>query len=227
MKFGCGVVLLGLFLIVAGCDEAPLPNQRMPFKALPDQILSDFTIEMSNGAITGVRIKASKGVVYRRGDSMIIVDLRADLYDTRGVHTSTLTADSGLLRERKKQLLAHGHVHLETDDSLTLRSDSLFWYGDLMVAADPSRTDSSSSSRYMVAVSNVHLITRDSVHLWTDTLLWDDVHHSVATDAYVIIVRNGYDTLQGFGLRSDDQLEIITIQKSVTGRMRDRSNKTR
>lgn len=179
---------------------------------------------MSNGAITGVRIHGSKAVVYRKRDSMIIADLKADLYDARGVHTSVLTADSGLLRERKKQLLAHGHVHLETDDSLTLRSDSLFWYGELVVAADPSKTDTSSLSRYMVAVSNVHLITRDSVHLWTDTLLWDDVHSTVATDAFVIIVRNGYDTLQGFGLRSDDQLEIITIQESVTGRMRDRSD---
>lgn len=224
MKPGYGVAWLVLFLIVSGCDEAPLPSQRMPFEALPDQILSDFTVEMSNGAITGVRIKASKGVVYRKRDSMIIVDLKADLYDARGVHTSVLTADSGLLRERKKQLLAHGHVHLETDDSLTLRSDSLFWYGELVVAADPSKTDTPSSSRYMVAVSNVHLITRDSVHLWTDTLLWDDVHSTVATDAFVIIVRNGYDTLQGFGLRSDDQLEIITIQESVTGRMRDRSD---
>ena len=135
MSRGCGVVWLGLFLIAAGCDEAPPPAQRLPAQTLPDQIISDFTIDMSNGAITGVRIKASKGVVYRKRDSMIIAELTADLYDVRGLHTSILTADSGLLRERKKQLLAHGHVHLETDDSLTLYSDSLFWYGEMMAAA--------------------------------------------------------------------------------------------
>lgn len=224
MKRGLGSLFLGLLLTVAGCDEAPLPVQRLPSQTLPDQILTDFTVEMLDGAILGVRITASKGVVYRKRDSMIIVNLMADLYDSRGVHTSILTADSGLLRERKKRLLAHGHVHLKTDDSLTLTSDSLFWYGELMAPSRLKSADSSSPSRYMVAVSRVHLVTRDSVHLWTDTLLWDDVRGIVATDAFVTIVRNGHDTLQGIGLRSDDQLEIITIQKSVTGRIQDLSN---
>jgi hypothetical protein len=217
------LILVGLAGLVAACDEQPIPSQKQPPGSLPDQILTDFTVEMSEGAVTSVRIEASRGVVYRKRDSMVIVDLLANLYDAQGKHTSVLTADSGLLRERKKRLLAHGGVNLKTVDSLLLTSDSLFWYGDLSASAGRLSVDSSRSDRYMVAVSNVHLITRDSVHLWTDTLRWDDVHRTVATDAYIVIVRNQHDTLQGWGLRSDDQLEVITIQESVKGRMKDRS----
>jgi hypothetical protein len=224
LKVSAVVICLGLGLMASGCETESPPSPRGQSGPFPDQILSDFEVDMTRGELKSAQIAALKGVVYRKRDSMILLDLRARLYDSHGQYSSTLLADSGLLRERHKRMLAYGDVKIESRDSLHLFSDSLFWYGELTVAAASDTTSDSAGSgdRFMVAKGNVHLVTRDSVHLWTDTLLWNDIDRKVATDAFVTIVRNNNDTLQGYGLRSDDQLETITIQQSVTGTIRER-----
>ena len=210
------LLLATAILLVAACQEESPPAPGGKAGPFPDQILSDFKTDMTKGEHRSAQIQAEKGVLYRKRDSMLLVKLVAQLYDTQGRYTSTLVSDSGLLRERQKRMVAHGHVTVDTHDSLHLTSDSLFWYGELSSGRD------SLLERYMVAKGQVHLVTRDSVQLWTDTLLWDDIHRNIATDAFVTIVREDRDTLRGFGLRSDDQLERITIQERVSGTMRER-----
>ena len=213
------LVLGAILLVMAGCDEAQPPGARSSAGLFPDQILSDFEVHMTRGERRSADIAADKGVVYRKRDSMLLQGLTARLYNSEGVHSSTLWADSGLLRERQKKMLAHGNVHLESQDSVHLSSDSLFWYGELGAPSAAEIDSGAAEERYMVAKGHVHLITRDSVHLWTDTLLWNDISRKVATDAFVTIVRNEADTLRGFGLRSDEQLQTITILRAVTGRV--------
>lgn len=210
------IVVILVLLALAACEEESPPAPGGKAGPFPDQILSNFKTEMAKGEHRSAQIEAEKGVLYRKRDSMLLVKLVAELYDAQGNYSSTLTSDSGLLRERQKRMVAHGHVTVDTHDSLHLKSDSLFWYGEL------SSGKGSALERYMVAKGQVHLVTRDSVQLWTDTLLWDDIHRNVATDAFVTIVRENRDTLRGFGLRSDDQLERVTIQESVSGTMRER-----
>jgi LPS export ABC transporter protein LptC len=208
---------LATLLTVSSCQQESPPAPGGKSGPFPDQILSDFKTEMTRGGLRSAQIEAEKGVLYRKRDSMLLVTLVAKLYDAQGQYSSTLASDSGLLRERQKRMIAHGHVKVDSRDSLHLVSDSLFWYGELTAGSD-----SAAPERYMVAKGQVHLVTRDSVQLWTDTLLWDDIHRNVATDAFVTIVRQDRDTLRGYGLRSDDQLERITIEKSVSGTMREK-----
>ena len=210
------LVCAGL-LAASGCDQESPPAPGSKSGPFPDQILSEFKTEMTKGEFRSALIEADKGVLYRKRDSMLLTNLVAKLYDAQGNYSSTLVSDSGLLRERQQRMIAHGRVTVDSRDSLHLNSDSLFWYGELSQGQD-----SAGSERYMVAKGNVHLVTRDSVQLWTDTLLWNDISRRVATDAFVTIVRQGLDTLRGFGLRSDDQLERITIQERVSGTMRER-----
>jgi hypothetical protein len=223
-KVGAVVMCFGVALATVACETESPPEPGVQSGPFPDQILSDFATDMTRGELKSAQIAADKGILYRKRDSMILLDLRARLYDSQGQYSSTLLADSGLLRERRKRMLAYGEVKIESRDSLHLYSDSLFWYGDLTTAApsDTASDSEGSDDRFMVAKGNVHLVTRDSVHLWTDTLLWNDIDRRVATDAFVTIVRRNNDTLQGYGLRSDDQLETITIQQSVTGTIRER-----
>jgi len=218
-------LLLALPLLFCGCEdetasEPPASSQLN----LPDQILSDFQVEMTRGELQSAVITASHGVIYRKRDSMIVENLKALLFESDGTHSSTLWADSGLIRERKEQMTANGHVRVNSRDSVHLTSDSLFWYGELQAPDSATesrrRADRPEAMRYMVAKSNVYLVTRDSVQLWTDTLLWNDLKKTVATDAFVTIVRRGEDTLRGRGLRSDDQLNRITIQESASGLIR-------
>src|SRR5262245_40960363 len=197
--------LLGLFTALLSCSEESPPAPGGKSGPYPDQILSEFKTEMTKGGLRSALIEAEKGVLYRRRDSMLLEKLVAQLYDSQGQYSSTLASDSGLLREKLKRMVAHGNVTIDSRDSLHLTSDSLFWYGEFSSGKD------SSLERYMVAKGQVFLVTRDSVKLWTDTLLWDDIHRTVATDAFVTIVRQDRDTLRGFGLRSDDQLERVTI----------------
>jgi hypothetical protein len=207
-------------VLAVGCDEREVPGGSPGTASYPDQILSDFQVEMTRGELRSAVFTASKGVIYRKRDSMLVETLIAELYDSEGAYSSTLWADSGMIRERKKKLVAHGNVRLESRDSVRLTSDSLFWYGELTAAAPDPRAPGAQEDdlRYMVAKGRVHLITRDSVHLWTDTLLWNDIRQRVATDALVTIVDRGGDTLRGYGMRSDDQLQKITLQEEITGR---------
>lgn len=217
MRTVAGWLLVSLLLLLpAGCEQETPPAPGGKSGPFPDQILTNFKTEMTKGEFRSALIEAEKGVHYRKRDSMLMVKLSAKLYDAQGNYSSTLVSDSGLLRERQKRMVAHGHVSVDTHDSLHLKSDSLFWYGELSSGQD------SALERYMVAKGQVYLVTRDSVQLWTDTLLWDDVQRNVATDAFVTIVRQDRDTLRGYGLRSDDQLERITIERSVSGTMRDK-----
>jgi LPS export ABC transporter protein LptC len=208
-------VVAGLFVAVSCNQESP-PAPGSKSGPFPDQILSEFKTEMTKGELRSALIQADKGVLYRKRDSMLLTNLVAKLYDAQGNYSSTLVSDSGLLRERQQRMIANGNVKVDSRDSLHLNSDSLFWYGELSQGKD-----SAASDRYMVAKGNVYLVTRDSVQLWTDTLLWNDISRRVATDAFVTIVRQGLDTLRGIGLRSDDQLERITIQERVSGTMRE------
>jgi hypothetical protein len=209
-----------------GCEEQPASDTTPPPVNLPDNIFNDFSTDMTRGELKSAVVKASRAVLYRKRDSMLVESLEVQLFDSDGSHSSTLWADSGLIRERKKQMTANGNVRVESRDSVFLWSDSLFWYGELAspdtTAGSRRRADTPPPQRYMVAKSNVHLVTRDSVQLWTDTLLWNDLSRSVATDAFVTIVRRGEDTLRGRGLRSDDQLNRITIQESASGRLQQR-----
>jgi hypothetical protein len=214
-------ILLALSLLV-GCEEKSPPGSTGQPGPFPDQILSDFEVEMTRGELKSAVIDADKGVIYRKRDSMILQGLTARLYDSDGLYSSTLWSDSGLLRERQKRMLAYGHVRMISEDSTHLVSDSLYWYGELVTGSVQEEGDST-EERYMVAKGNVHLVTPDSVHLWTDTLLWHDIERRVATDAYVTIVRRNADTLRGIGLRSDDQLQTIKILKEVRGHVTETS----
>jgi len=219
-----GALLLFAFVaLVTGCEEQPAADAPPAALNLPDQILTDFQVEMTRGELKSATITASKGVIYRKRDSMLVENLTAKLFDSDGSESSTLWSDSGLIRERKQEMTANGNVRVHSRDSVHLTSDSLFWYGELQAPSAASRSrraDQAEALRYMVAKSNVYLVTRDSVQLWTDTLLWNDLDKTVATDAFVTIVRRGEDTLRGRGLRSDDQLNRITIQESASGLLR-------
>lgn len=219
------LLTLAVPALLWGCEEQPAADPPPAALNLPDQILSDFQVEMTRGELQSAVITASRGVIYRKRDSMLVENLTALLFESDGTHSSTLWADSGLIRERKQQMTAGGHVRVQSRDSVHLTSDSLFWYGELQApdsAASQARrrADQPEALRYMVAKRNVYLVTRDSVQLWTDTLLWNDLKKTVATDAFVTIVRRGEDTLRGRGLRSDDQLNRITIQESASGLLR-------
>lgn len=216
---GLGILVL---MLAAGCAGDEPEEKPTKAKQFPDQILTDFRVEMTRGDLRTAVIEADKGVVYRKRDSMIVEVLEADLYDNEGVLSSKLWADSGLVRERSQEMVAFGNVRLNGRDSVRLTSDSLFWYGSALQTDASGRRNVQTrepNRRYMVAKENVHLITKDTVHLWTDTLLWDDLKRTVATDAYVRIVRGDADTLQGIGLRSDDELKRITILERVSGRI--------
>ncbi len=227
LVFRLALFSAGCFAVVAlisACEDRARVSDNAPPLQYPDQTLTDFTVEMTRGELRSATISAARGEIFRKRDSMLIETLAADLYDEAGKFSSSLWADSGLIRERKKQMIAVGDVRVLSRDSLHLTSDSLFWYGEQFARAPlgertaPSRRE---EPRRLVAKSNVHLVTNDSIQLWTDTLLWNDMKQSVATDAFVTIVRPRGDTLRGWGLRSDDQLKSITIL-SASGTLRER-----
>lgn len=216
-------VCIAIAVSLSACEERTGVSDHASPLQYPDQILTDFKVEMTRGELRSAVFSATRGVIYRKRDSMLVEELEALLYDEAGNFSSSLWADSGLIRERKKQMIAVGDVRVLSHDSLHLTSDSLFWYGEQFARApigergDPNRKE---EPRRLVAKSNVHLVTNDSIQLWTDTLLWNDMKQSVATDAYVTIVRPRGDTLRGWGLRSDDQLKTITIL-SASGTLRE------
>jgi LPS export ABC transporter protein LptC len=105
---------------------------------LPDQILYESDILLSDRGIRKVLIHSNYLEKYLALDSTLMVGIHATFYDSLGKESSTLVSDSGIVREKTSNLKVWGNVKVVSDNGVTLDADSLFWDQD----ANKIRTES-------------------------------------------------------------------------------------
>ncbi len=130
------VLIFGIYVFV-GCSErneikAPGVGQTdSPIVAglRPDQQIKDARIGLFSGSVRTTDIRADHIDKYTRQDSTLAWGLNVHFYDTDGKQTSHLTADSGLIREASKWMVANGNVVVVDELGTRLETEQLFWDG--------------------------------------------------------------------------------------------------
>jgi len=124
-------------LVISGCSErneikAPGVSQDDSSAVAvlrPDQQINDAHIELFNGSIRTTDIKAEHIDKYTKQDSTLAWELDVYFFDSDGQKTSHLTADSGLIRESVKLMIANGNVVVVDEYGTRLETEQLFWDG--------------------------------------------------------------------------------------------------
>ncbi len=130
------VLLLAIFLMV-GCserNEIKAPGVGQADSAVvaglrPDQQIKDARIGLFSGSVRTTDIMADHIDKFTKQDSTLAWGLNVYFYDTDGKQTSHLTADSGLIREVSKWMMANGNVVVIDKDGIRLETEQLFWSG--------------------------------------------------------------------------------------------------
>ncbi len=97
---------------------------------VPDQEIWNTVVTVTRSGKITTKIYASHLIKYPNTKDMYIRDgMRIDFYKD-GKHTSYLTADSGVVNDKKENIIAIGNVVMVSDSGFTAYTDSLFWIND-------------------------------------------------------------------------------------------------
>lgn len=139
------ILALSAIYAVTGCSDkseikAPGVSQADSTEVVrlrPDQQIRGAHIGLFDGSIKTTDIQAEYIEKYVKQDSTLAWGLVVHFYDADGKETSNLTADSGLVRESIKWMVANGNVVVVTEDSSRLETEQLFWHGtERMIKTD-------------------------------------------------------------------------------------------
>jgi LPS export ABC transporter protein LptC len=115
-----------LVLLVSGCTYEE-PSVRPSSQTFPTSEATNATTEFLTGSIVTTRLHSGRIIQFAESDSAWAYVLHADFYDSTGLHTSTLTADSALVREGRRLMEVFGQFNVLTDKGTTLESSHLAW----------------------------------------------------------------------------------------------------
>jgi LPS export ABC transporter protein LptC len=114
-------------LTLSSCGEQKAPATQPSAQTFPSSEATNATTVFLTGSIVTTRIKSRRIISYSDNDSAWGYVINVDFYNQEGKHTSTLRADSALVREKSRLLEGFGNVKIVTDDGRTLNSPHLAW----------------------------------------------------------------------------------------------------
>lgn len=118
------VVFLTLF---TGCEEI---EEEKPWIQVerPDMLFTDTTLMDSyDKGVLAWKLKTAYLERWSNKDLVYVRPVLVDIYDSLGVRTAFLRADSGRLDMKFSYVYAYGHVYALTPKGASVRSDSLLW----------------------------------------------------------------------------------------------------
>ncbi len=130
MKLERLLILVTLMLVVSCTDRAQEGAQEpedTSLPGLPDQVLTNSDILLSNRGVREVLVHSSHLEKYIDIDSTVMAGIDAIFYDSLGAVSSTLVSDSGIIREKTHELKVWGNVEVSSKDGIKLEADSLYW----------------------------------------------------------------------------------------------------
>jgi LPS export ABC transporter protein LptC len=93
----------------------------------PDQQTKNANINLYSGSVKTTDIKADYICKYTKQDSTLAWGLNVHFFNSEGKETSHLIADSGLIRESIKWMVANGNVVVIDEFGTKLETEQLFW----------------------------------------------------------------------------------------------------
>ena len=120
-----------LSLLIVGCTDSNNSTEKITAEFdsinLPDSELRVAQIKFyKKGNITS-EILADKIVKFDDEDSTLAYTLDIKILDSLGMATSTITGDSGIIKEAQGAVQIYGNVIVITNDSTKLETEYLWW----------------------------------------------------------------------------------------------------
>lgn len=113
---------------ILGCTEPETPvPQSTTIQVFPSSEATNATTVFLTESVVTTKIQSGRIISYADQDSAWAYALHVDFYNRLGKYTSTLIADSALVREKARLLEGFGNVRIVTDDGRTLDSPHLAW----------------------------------------------------------------------------------------------------
>jgi len=131
-------IMITIIALFAGCGEkegikapgagvAATPDSNV---IRPDQQIKGAVISLFEGSVVTTDIRADYIEKYNKQDSTLAWGLNVHFFEKSGKKTSHLVADSGVVRETVKWMMANGNVVVTSfEDSSRLETQQLFWDG--------------------------------------------------------------------------------------------------
>ncbi len=122
-----GLGLLGVLVTAAAAcqDDGIRPVATIQAGDTADQILYGVTTMLAPDGIRRNRLQADTAFIYEAAGLYDLRGIELLFYDENGVHTSTLTADSGLYRYHTGAMEAHGNVVVRSTEDEVLKTSVL------------------------------------------------------------------------------------------------------
>jgi LPS export ABC transporter protein LptC len=117
-------------IFLAACESETKntpPDTQKSNVIEPDQVMTDAEIYLTRDGVRKGTIKSKELKEFTRYDSTLLYDVTVLFFDEKGQHTSTLTADSAVVRQNANLMSAFGNVKAWTEDKRKLVADSLRW----------------------------------------------------------------------------------------------------
>lgn len=116
--------------VLAGCDQRKLtpPRGGIDGTGLPDQESWQSHITFSDSGRVKAVVEAGHIRMYdERHETLLDSGVVVDFYDSRGLHSSRLTADRGRVDDATKDLEAFDNVVFTSDSGTVVRTEYLYW----------------------------------------------------------------------------------------------------
>jgi LPS export ABC transporter protein LptC len=118
------IIAFGIGLV--SCNESEKPATLPSSGKIPDSVLEKATIVMTSSGRRQAVIYADTLFVFEKEDSTSAINIKVDFFNDQGQYQSTLTAQSGLVRQKLQKFSVWGDVVVQNDTS-RLDTQSLNW----------------------------------------------------------------------------------------------------
>jgi LPS export ABC transporter protein LptC len=121
------LLLLVAAIAAGGCSQRRPVGPAGAEAELPDQEINDFSLTETDAGKPLWKLNARYAAEYSARNQILARTLRVDFFDDTGARSSVLTAREGEINSRTRDMVARGHVVLETSEGSRLSTEQLLF----------------------------------------------------------------------------------------------------
>lgn len=110
---------------LAGCGPSRNAGPASSSGELPDQEVSDFAVTETDQGLPQWKLFARRAEIYTARNVVVARGVRIDFYDEKSRISSTLTADEGEMQQQRRDMVARGHVVLQSSEGTRMSTEEL------------------------------------------------------------------------------------------------------
>jgi len=123
------VLYATLFLLACEPVGQSLEQPKSTAGRVPTQESWNPTIRINSVGHENVQARAAYSAQYEDPQEIVFIGaVQLDFFDSDGLHSSMLSADSGNIDQKRNLFTARGNVVLESDSGMTLSTSILYWH---------------------------------------------------------------------------------------------------